>query len=792
MSQKSSSLRVAVVTTLAAFASAAWAATPDLEEVVVTGTRVADRTRLDTLAPIDVLGESVLATQGSTELATALTRAAPSLIFPRPSATDGTDSIRPATLRGLSPDQVLVLVNTKRRHASALVNVNGSVGRGAAAVDLNAIPLIAIDRVEVLRDGASAQYGSDAIAGVLNVQLREARDGGKATISYGGYDTDVETARTSRHASDGNAVTLASWVGVGLGADGFLTLSGEYRDREYTNRSDLDPRVAPSAITARYGDPDTTDTTFYANAGLPIANGWELYGWAGYQDRDSSSAAFPRLANNSNNVPEIYPDGFLPLIQPRVKDYTFAAGGRGEWGGWNTDLSVVYGRNDLEYHVANTLNATYGATSATSFYAGSLVYDQWVADLSFVRGFDVGLVEPLNAAWGVEGRYETYQVKAGEPASYDRGAAAPDKSPGAQGFPGLQPANEVDESRNAFGAYVDVEAQLTEKLLGSVAARWEDYSDFGSALTGKVSLRYDFNDAFALRGTVSNGFRAPSLQQEYYTSTATVFVQGVETPFETGTFPSVSEVAGVLGGEPLEAEKSNNFTIGAVFRLGGFEATLDAYRIDIRDRIVLSENLSGGAITDLLAPYNVTAARFFINGVETRTTGIDAVLNYTWEDDAIGRLLFTVAANYNDTSIEKVPTSTSVLPDVVLFGRQNQLRFEEGTPESKWVLSTAWDKSLGFGELGASVRATRYGETLSAGSSEAADVVIEPAWLLDLEVRANFGEHLELTLGADNVLDEYPTKLPADLNNNGVTGFSNFSPFGFNGRFLYVRGTYRW
>src|SRR5690606_36593986 len=223
-----------------------------------------------------------------------------------------------------------------------------------------------------------------------------------------------------------------------------------------------------------------------------------------------------------------------------------------------------------------------------------------------------------------------------------------------------------------------------------------------------------FNDAFALRGTVSNGFRAPSLQQEYYTSTATVFVQGVETPFETGTFPSVSEVAGVLGGEPLEAEKSSNYTIGAVFRRGGFEATLDAYRIDIRDRIVLSENLSGGAVTDLLAPYNVTAARFFINGVETRTTGIDAVLNYTWDHDAIGRLLCTVDANCNDTSIEKVRPGTSVLPDVGLFGRQNQLRFEEGTPESKWVLSTSWDKPVGFGGLGASVRATRYGETLSA------------------------------------------------------------------------------
>ena len=341
-----------------------------VDEVVVTGTRVAARTRLESLAPVDVLSQETLASQGTTELAEALADAAPSLNFPRPAITDGTDHIRPATLRGLAPDQTLVLVNSKRRHPSALVNVNGSVGRGSAAVDLNAIPLAAIESVEVLRDGASAQYGSDAIAGVINLRLRDAREGGSTTVTYGEYHTNVETERGHRSETDGATLTASAWVGLPLGAEGFLTLTGEYRDRDPTSRGDFDNRVPGSPVTSRYGDAEVEDITAYVNAGVPVSDTWDIYGWAGYQKRDGNSAAFPRIFNDVRNVPAIYPNGFLPLITTDIDDLAVGWGVRGKLGSWDSDVSLVYGLNEVAYGVENSLNTSYGADFADQLRRG--------------------------------------------------------------------------------------------------------------------------------------------------------------------------------------------------------------------------------------------------------------------------------------------------------------------------------------------------------------------------------------------------------------------------------------
>ncbi|HYJ42617.1 MAG TPA: TonB-dependent receptor, partial [Steroidobacteraceae bacterium] len=634
----------------------------NIDEVVVTGTRVATRTRLDTLAPVDVLPQETLTSTGSTELAEALATAAPSLNFPRPSITDGTDHIRPATLRGLAPDQTLVLVNSKRRHQSALVNVNGSVGRGSAAVDLNAIPLAALETVEVLRDGASAQYGSDAIAGVINLRLRDAREGGNASITYGEYNTEVETERGQRHEDDGPTLTASGWVGLPLGPEGFLTLSGEYRDRDPTSRGDFDIRVPGSPVTSRYGDANVEDITAYVNAGVPLEGDWNIYGWAGYQQREGDSAAFPRLFNDIiRNVPAIYPNGFLPLITTDIDDLALGWGVRGKMGSWDADVSLVYGSNEVVYGVEDSLNASYGAASQTSFDAGSMKYDQIVFNAGIVRTFEVGsLPEGVNVAFGIEARTESYQIEAGEPTSYNRGPVI-NGAVGAQGFPGFQPSNELDEDREAYSVYADIESRLTEKFLASVAVRAEDYSDFGSAVTGKIAGRFDFTDSFALRGAVSTGFRAPGLQQEFFTSTATNFING--EPFEVGTFPATSEVAITLGAQPLDAEESVNYSLGTVFRFGGFEATIDAYRIDIDDRIVLSENLQSPQVTALLDPFDVTVARFFINGVDTKTEGIDVVTRYLWRTESLGKFEFVAAGNWNDTEVEKVP-STNVIDNI--------------------------------------------------------------------------------------------------------------------------------
>lgn len=763
-----------------------------IDEVVVTGTRAPNRSRLDTLAPVDVVTAQDLQNRGTTELASALAQSVPSLTFQRPAVVDGTDSIRPATLRGLSPDQTLVLVNGTRRHASALVNVNGSVGRGSAAVDLNTIPSGALDRIEVLRDGASAQYGSDAIAGVVNLRLRQADHGGGATITLGQYYTTVDTARTAgRDTEDGGTITASAWQGFGLGQDGYLTLSAEYLQRDATNRADLDPRVTPNAVTARFGDPEVEQWTVFANAGAPLGNGWEAYGWAGYQDRDSESAAFPRLASNVNNVLAIYPQGFLPKIAINSRDLSLAGGLRGQIGGWDADVNLVYGRNALDFRTEDSLNATYGAASPTSFDSGALIYDQLVLGVDLNRQYDVGLYEPLNVAAGLEARRETYEIQAGQPESWNRGPLGGNLAlaGGAQGFVGFQPGNEVDEDRTAVGVYLDVEAPVTEQFTLAGAVRFEDYSDFGNSTTGKISARYDFTPSFALRGSVSTGFRAPSLQQQYFTSTASVIQDGVVV--ETGTFPATSNVATLLGAQPLDAETSTNYTVGAVFRFGDFDLTVDAYQIDIEDQIVLSELISRTApgVGPILDPLGVQAARFFLNGVETTTKGVDVVGRYRLNTEDYGDLNLTVAANFNDVSVDSVPTSTSVLnPAPTLFGRSRILTIEDGTPDTKVSGTADWR----YGRWGITARTTYYASVLQPGSTAASDYSTGDKIVADFEGRFQPNDRVTLALGVDNAFDEYPDAVPASLNSNGVLGFPYYSPFGFNGRFVYARIGLSW
>jgi len=765
-----------------------------VDDIVVTGTRVQNRSRLDTLAPVDVVTSESLQRRGTTEFAAALSQSVPSLTFARPTVVDGTDSIRPATLRGLSPDQTLVLLNGTRRHASALVNVNGSIGRGSAAVDLNAIPTGALDRVEVLRDGASAQYGSDAIAGVVNLRLKEAASGGGASVTYGQYLTTVKTARGERDEHDGQTVTASAWQGFALGEDGYLTLSAEYLQRDPTNRSDYDPSpVAYAPITARAGDPEVEQWTVFANVGKPLGNDWEAFGWAGYQNRDSESAAFPRLVNNPNNVVAIYPNGFLPKIAVNSQDISAAGGFRGQLGGWDAEVSLVYGRNALDFETRESLNSTYGADSPTNFDSGSLIYDQLVLGADFSRAFDVGLSGgPLNFAWGLEQRWENYKIEAGQHESYDRGPLGANTalSSGASGFVGFQPANEVDVDRDNFAAYADVEIPLTEKLTVEGAVRFEDYSDFGDTQTGKLSARYDFSRAFALRGSISTGFRAPSLQQAYFTSTASVIQDGAVV--ETGTFPATSDVASALGARPLKAETSTNYSVGAVVRLGGFDLTVDAYKIDIDDQIVLSELINRSfspQVASILDPLGVQAARFFLNGASTETEGVDIVGHYRLPTETVGDFDFTVAANFNDVSVTKVPTSSSVLtPTPPLFIRSRILTIEDGTPDTKVTATADWS----LDQWGATVRATYYGNVLQPGSTEANDYWTGEKTVVDLEGRYKLTDRVGLALGVDNVFDEYPDFVPAALNSGGVLGFPYYSPFGFNGRYAYARVNFTW
>ncbi|MCE7796389.1 TonB-dependent receptor [Sphingobium sufflavum] len=762
------------------------------QDIVVTGTRVAGRTRLDTSSPIDVLTGEALRGQGTAELGQALANVAPSINFPRSSAVDATDSIRPATLRGLSPDQTLVLVDGIRGHTSALLNTNGSVGRGAAAFDLNTIPTVALESVEVLRDGASAQYGSDAIAGVVNLRLRKARSGGGATISYGQYETEVSPALSSRNAHDGKTFSASVWQGIGIGSEGFLTLSADYLNRGRTSRGDIDTRFTPARVSSRFGDPEVEQYTLFANFGVPVGGAWEFYGYAGYQNRDSTGAALPRPLSNANSVPALYPNGFTPLIKVNSEDINSALGVRGELGGWSIDINGSYGRNVLTFQTRQTLNSTYGAASQLDFYSGRLTYDQWTGGVDVTRKVDLGADSSINVAFGVEGRHEGFKEEAGEPASYNRGPLGANAAlgSGAQGFAGFRPVDAGSNSRNNVGAYVDLEAQFAGLTVGA-AGRYEHYSDFGDNGTGKLALRYDFAPSFALRATASTGFRAPSLQQSFYSFTQSTSINGAIV--DVRTFPSTSPAAVALGGKPLQPEKSTNLSVGAVVRSGGFEFTVDAYRIRVRDQLALSENLlaSNAIVAPILAPFGVGGARFFVNGIRSTAKGIDVVAHYRLRTDNAGQFDLTAAGNYNEVDITDVPVATGNLAGVTLFTQQRITSLERGTPRVKGSFTTDWSR----GNVGATFRASFYGNVFQPATDVANYAYTGNHTLIDLEGRVKLLKQGTLAIGANNLFDVYPDAVPAanpSNYNSGATAFPYYSPFGFNGRYLYARFSLKW
>jgi iron complex outermembrane recepter protein len=805
----------------------------EAEVVVVTGTRVAARSALDTAAPVDVVSSAQLAQQGSSELNQQLAVALPSFNFPRPAITDGTDSVRPATLRGLSPDQTLVLVNGKRRHTASLVNINGSIGRGSSAVDLNTIPSGIIESVEVLRDGASAQYGSDAIAGVINLRLKNRNEGGNVTVSYGQRVTTVNTDAApalvagttnftganiltnptwkptpSTDRRDGETTAINAWIGLPIfGENGSLTIAAELQTRGTTNRQGTDnrqlyPLVAgafdPREATIdrnnnqQYGEGDLVQGTLFANASIDLSDTTRIYSWASVQGRDSTSAAFFRWPSDVRNTLSIYPNGFLPKINSLIEDNSFALGLETKIMGWDADFSINRGSNKMEFVIRDTLNRSLLGASQTKFEAGGFANDQTVLAASAVRGYDVGLASDLNVAIGLEARRDHYEIFAGEPTSYFVAAGL---GAGSQGFGGFKPSSVVGKAREAIGGYVDLEVNVTDDFLVSAAVRYEDYSDFGDNVSGKISARYDFSDAFAVRGSVSNGFRAPSLQQQFFTTFSTNVVGGV--PLEIATVPSTSAIGRALGGKQLTPEKSVNYSLGAVVRFGGLSLTLDTYSIEIKDRIVLSENLSGAAITNLLVQggvVGVTTVRFFLNGVDSTTTGAELVASYRLNTD-FGRFDLTASGSVNETKVDKVPNIPALtaigLTPTQLFNRINTLTLSEGQPKEKVSVNVNWT----LDNFGATFKANHYGSVTEPGADALRDIVLAPEVLFDFEGRYKVADKYTFTLGVENFTDVYPKKTPGTtvltpttfttLNNSGALGFSRYSPFGFSGRYVY-------
>ena len=892
------------------------------QQIVITGTRAANRTVANSPVPVDVISAEAIKNTGQTETNRILNQLVPSFNFPQPSINDGTDAVRPATLRGLGPDQTLVLVNGKRRHVSALLNINGTVGRGSAAVDMNLIPGIAIGSVEVLRDGAAAQYGSDAIAGVINIRLKNANHGGRATVTWGEYITTLNDvlkvtglqtnsagqpildpataanngggryflANTDGELSvqDGAQLTSGVNVGFGLGPNGFVNLSGEYHWRQDVNRAGFDLRpnftlgvgattttfdsreIAFNRRQFMFGDPKSRDFNLVLNSGYDITPDWQLYAFGTYGHRNAVSAAnwrqFNSAANrdfsvlapnqvpsNSNFVP-LTPIGFLPLIGTHLRDYAATIGARGDLAGWHVDLSAGRGHNKFDYHVSNTLNTSFGPQSQREFDAGGLRYAQNIVNLDVSHDYAVGFAKPLTVAAGAEYRHEQFKERPGEPQSFAIGplfrAAVPNTTlancnalggrfngpnlpantcdfpgraaaAGAQGFPGIPEISRTNAKRHSYALYAELDTDPIEGLTTTLAGRFEHFSDFGSTWNGKFAARWEFIKGYAVRGSISNGFRAPSLHQQFFTTTSTNFILG--QPVDIATLAVNAPAAIALGATPLKPEKSTNLSFGATANpLRGLTLTADYYHIKIKDRIVLTENLGGAgsgttaqnnAVAAVLAASgfpSIGAARFFINGLDTTTSGVDLVGTYRMGLGDLGNWSLTAAYNYNKQKIDKRLNNLGPLaqiPGLVLFGRIEGIRFTNGQPRDKIMFNADGD----IGRFGVTARTTRYGKVISPQGTPLApnalsltafspdDIFLSPKWITDLEVRLHHSSGVEFAIGANNIFDVYPDRSPFGPRPASVGGFypanqiylpySTFSPFGFNGRFVYGRAS---
>jgi iron complex outermembrane receptor protein len=779
---------------------------PATASVIVLGSRGAARTALDAAAPVGLISAKDMQMAGPLELGKLLQTLDPSFNFSSTFISDGTDIIRPATLRSLGPDQLLVLVNGKRRHQQALVNVQQTIGRGSAGTDINAIPMSAIQRIEVLRDGAAAQYGSDAIAGVINIVLKQTTDSTQLSGSVGGT------------SEGGGALRSASAnTGWAIGDGGYVNFTVEGRRRGETNRAGLDTlRVDPPRVTQRIGDSLAKDKYFWWNAALPAAGG-EFYTFGGISHRSGDSAGFFRTADDGRNVPSVYPNGFLPNIRTTVKDGSFAVGYRRDLAdGWKADLSVNHGRSELDFHEKETINISYWyepkpgggiyAESPLEADTGVLKFKQTTVNADLRGPIQLGGRE-ISFATGVEYRRDGYGIDAGDPVSYQYGRTNNPAivirdqtggvaASGTQGFPGYTPATAVDDSRHNIALYLDAEHKLTRELLLGAAVRWEKYSDFGSTTTGKLSLRYDPSKTVGLRSTVSTGFRAPGVQQKFYSSVSTnLNAAGVLT--ETLTAREGSAVTRAFGIPNLKQETSKNASVGLVLRpMPNFSLTADLWGIDIDDRIVFSSNIapeSGACATAaacpiraILDPLKVGQAQFFTNAIDTRTRGLDIVAEHTtrWTGST---LVLSGQFDFNRTKVVGRHSDSPVLTGTQLFDDAQVTLIERGQPRQHHVLSADYTRGAWNGNL----RANYYGEVQGQGFTAPFVQTWDAKWIADATLRYNVSKATSVTVGANNLFNTFPTKWDpvraAPFPQLGFTYCWETCPFGINGRSWYAR-----
>ena len=740
--------------------------------------------------------------------------------------SDAATIVRPANLRGLAPDHTLVLINNKRRHRAAVIYWLGNgVADGAQGPDISAIPSIALRQVEVLRDGASAQYGSDAIAGVMNFLLKDDNHGATMEARAGSY-----------YEGDGDMYTVSGNFGLPLTNAGFLNMSFEYGKTDPTDRSVQRDDAAALILAGNtavadpaqiWGSPEVRgDFKFWANFGIDVTDSVEFYGHGNYVQKEVEGGFYFRNPNNrgavysadggqtlligdltpndgvgcpvvtiTNNVPdptalaqvfgdpncfsfqELFPGGFTPRFGGEVEDYAIVAGFRGEWdNGLRWDISAGLGYNDVDFFINNTVNASLGPNTPVNFDPGAYTQEEYNLNLDL----SYPISDTVNLAGGAEFREESFEITVGQPESYAIGPlAAQGFSAASNGFPGFSDIAGGRFSRNNVAVYGDVEWNPTENWLIAAALRWEDFDDFGTTTNGKLATNYRVNDRLAFRGSFSTGFRAPTPGQSNAFNVSTEFDFVLNDLVNNGTIPSTNPVALLRGGQPLEPEESTNFTLGAVFDVGPVSVTVDYFNIELKDRITVSQlfSLLPEEIDDLVASGVTSAAnlqnfRFFTNDFDTETDGIDVVA--TWSGDMLGgQTEYNLAFNHTNTDVTKFN------PDTLDATRIREL--QEGLPENR--LSFTANHFVGdWRFLG---RVNYYDGWYDSEDGESYD----GEWLVDAEAAYSFNTDLTLTIGAQNLFDTYPDENPGARSGVG-NRYSQFTPFGFNGGFYYARLTW--
>ncbi len=805
---------------LAAAAAVALMATPaaaqtkpdaEVEGLIVTGVRGVPRTVMDSPTPIDSFSAAELEKSGRAGVFSALQTLAPSFNLPTRSGGGTATVIATGGLRGLNPDQTLILVNGKRRHKTSLINTGAGLFNGSVPSDLDQIPVSAIARIEVLRDGAAAQYGSDAIAGVINIITKTNSDGGLVSATYGlNFDR-----------KDGDLTQYAFNKGFTFGDAGYVNLSVNYKDQRLSNRAypidpsvqlfplvngARDPREATidRLVTKNFGQLPQTNTSVALGAGYDFG-GVSAYGFGTWGKRESDLPFTFRNPNNVNTTPQLYPFGFRPNEVINEDDYEVTGGLKGEITGWSWDVSTGYGSNKAALHTSNTENASLGPASPTTFYVGTLKSDEWTSNLDITKSFELTNLGKLQVSFGGQHRREGYQVIAGDPASYAEGLyVAPAGQPfagvrpqtGAQATPGFRPSDESDTHRSSNAVYGELGWDVSDAFFVGAAARYENYSDSsGDTLTGKLTARYELAEWIAVRAAVSTGFRAPGLAQQHYAATTSQFrtVLGVNNVLLLiKTLPVDSPDAIKLGAVPLTPEKSENFSGGVTLKpLPGLDITVDGYQIDVDKRISIISTLTGTLVDTILGrtAQNSLSAQYYTNAIDTRTRGVDIVATYRYDIGDWGSLRLNAAYGKNTTKITGIiptPAAVAAVPSYQLFGRGAQGSITTSYPHTKIALGANWD----WNKLNVNIRSTRFGKFTTIADLPVNDRSYGAKWITDLEVSYKIRTDTLIAAGANNLFNEYPDKNGVYNPATGTGFFPGSSPYGFTGGSWYARVQY--